>query len=308
MTDFAHAVLPDGMRVYVVGDVHGCLGALQEVEAAIDRDLGRRPAADARIVLLGDYVDRGPDSAGVLTWIISRAERRTVIPLLGNHDDMLRRFLADPEGEAYGHWLLNGGDATLASLGLPAPMALGPRQAAERRALRDRLSDALGPRRRALLDGLRLMHRAGDFVFVHAGIRPGVALEDQDPQDLIWIREPFLDTDADLGQGRRVGGVVHDPDRARHVDTLGDEVRALLAGRLRLRLEEPGRVDQDARRDRRHQHHRDEHDEGPDPHLPALFLVQYGFEHCVLRWPPACPAGVIVRERDLPIKDSARVI
>jgi len=231
MTDFAHAVLPDGMRVYVVGDVHGCLGALQEVEAAIDRDLGRRPAADARIVLLGDYVDRGPDSAGVLTWIISRAERRTVIPLLGNHDDMLRRFLADPEGEAYGHWLLNGGDATLASLGLPAPMALGPRQAAERRALRDRLSDALGPRRRALLDGLRLMHRAGDFVFVHAGIRPGVALEDQDPQDLIWIREPFLDTDADLG-AVIVHGHTPTPEVTVRPHRIGVDTGACFGGRL----------------------------------------------------------------------------
>lgn len=199
MTDFAHAVLPDGVRIYVVGDVHGCLDALREVEAAIDRDLRRRPETDVRIVLLGDYVDRGADSGGVLDWVVSRAERRTVIPLLGNHDDMMRRFLADPEGDAYAHWTLNGGDATLASLGLPAPMALGPRQGPERRALRERLSDALGPRRRTLLDRLRRMYRAGDYVFVHAGVRPGIALEDQDPEDLIWIRQPFLDTDADLG-------------------------------------------------------------------------------------------------------------
>jgi serine/threonine protein phosphatase 1 len=185
------------MRLYAVGDVHGMDDALAGMHAAIAADLAARPPADHRIVHLGDYVDRGPDPAKVIDRLaMFEAIDDRVICLAGNHDLMMRGFLADPAGLGP-IWLLNGGGSTLRSYGVfAAGRSIGER---ELPALANRLRKALPPHHRAFLDGLRFSARAGDFFFCHAGIRPGVPLDAQSAEDLTWIREPFLLSDRDHG-------------------------------------------------------------------------------------------------------------
>ena len=188
---------PEGMRLYAIGDVHGCDTMLDEAHSAIARDLIDRPAADYRIVHIGDYVDRGPDSAGVIGRLARMAATdRHVICLKGNHDAFLIDFLAAPE--TYGpNWLANGGDATLRSYGVtPSRSFFG---GYDYRRLAGLLEQDLPATHRAFLEGLWLTARFGDYLFVHAGIRPGVPLDKQDPQDLMWIREEFLWDGGDHG-------------------------------------------------------------------------------------------------------------
>ena len=188
--------VPDGSRVYSVGDIHGradLLGRLHEMVLADARE-----AEEARkvIVYLGDYVDRGRDSRGVIDMLIDEPlPDFESVHLRGNHDAWLLDFL---DGSDTGlDWLLNGGDTTLESYGVDLPGPAGLLEALEegRRALREQL-----PRRHSeFLTALALFHIEGDYLFVHAGIRPGVRLENQEREDLIWIREEFLESDADHG-------------------------------------------------------------------------------------------------------------
>lgn len=169
--------VPEGLRVYAIGDVHGCDGRLGALHAAIAADWAARPAQRCAVVHLGDYVDRGPDSAAVLERLcgpppVPGAEN---ILLRGNHEVMMLESLAAGPGTvAEDLWLWNGGDATLASYGAGDAGFILP------------------PRHRALLEGTRLHWQAGSYFFVHAGIDPRRPLEQQREQDLIWIREPFL--------------------------------------------------------------------------------------------------------------------
>ena len=177
----ASAVLPPGQRVYAVGDVHGCLDQLAAMHDAIAEDLRARPVAEPLVVHLGDYIDRGPDSAGVIAWLIAPfiVPGVRVVNLIGNPEDMLLGALGGRrmDGEV---WIANGGHAALGSWGVPARTA--PRHWA----------GLIPPAHLEFMRGLALMHRAGGYVFVHAGVRPGLALAAQARQDLLWIREPFL--------------------------------------------------------------------------------------------------------------------
>lgn len=180
------AALPPGLRIYAIGDIHGRSDLMDELHGRIVADAAARPAAHCRIVYLGDYVDRGPDSRGVIERLLAPApdgfER---VALLGNHEAMLLDALADRY--AADHWLRNGGGATLQSYGLPAASST----LAFLRAL---------PRlHRGFLERLALSHRAGAYHFVHAGIEPGVPLDAQPREALIWIRGRFLDSTADHG-------------------------------------------------------------------------------------------------------------
>jgi serine/threonine protein phosphatase 1 len=170
-----------------VGDIHGQHHLLDDLLSRIDAD--RRDGAPERTVevYLGDYVDRGPDSAGVIDRLIERAEapQRSCVFLRGNHEVYVTTFLSDPA--ILPEWLHNGGVTTLASYGVEAMHAVR-----DERAIHEAFHAAFPDRHRAFLDGLALMHRIGDVVFVHAGIRPGVALEDQSPEDLMLIRQDFL--------------------------------------------------------------------------------------------------------------------
>lgn len=189
--------LTEGQRLYAVGDVHGRLDLLDDMLNRIEADLARRPHPRARVIMLGDYVDRGPDSRGVIARLLALREGApTATFLLGNHDSYVEEYLARPDwyDRTY-HWLhpAMGGAATLASYGVSAATQFDPS------ATRDAFAAALPPAHRDFLTGCELWSRVGGYVFVHAGIRPGVAMEDQTRDDCIWIREPFLTSTEDFG-------------------------------------------------------------------------------------------------------------
>ena len=180
------AKTPEAMRLYAIGDVHGCDGLLADAHDAIAADLAARPAADHRIIHVGDYVDRGPDSAGVVERLVRlRGSDPRIVCLRGNHDALMEDFLTDPIG-AGPTWLANGGGRTLADYGVTAEPRHGLVGLAAQFAAR------LPASHREFLESLTCSATFGDFFFCHAGIRPGVPLDRQDPQDLLWIRDPFL--------------------------------------------------------------------------------------------------------------------
>ncbi len=182
--------------IYAIPDIHGQKAFLDHALALIDTDGGR----DARIVFLGDYIDRGPDSRGVIdTLVEGQAKGRDWICLRGNHDTYLPRFF--DAGEVYsskGHpdlpwWAARlGGDATLASYGIEIE---GKSDAQILEETRTKVPQA----HRDFLANCPLYHQEPGLIFVHAGLRPGIALEDQTAEDLMWIREPFLSDPRDHG-------------------------------------------------------------------------------------------------------------
>ncbi len=191
---------PSGSRVYAIGDIHGRSDLLRRLHGMILEDAGPDSPDSAGlrkvVVYVGDYVDRGPDSAGVIGMLIEEPlQGFESHHLKGNHEDMMIRFLET--GDENEMWMFNGARDTLDSYGIGISDIILFRGDMEALALAFR--DAVPESHRAFLDGLRLHHREGDYLFVHAGMRPGVALEDQSEKDLIWIREEFTDSDADFG-------------------------------------------------------------------------------------------------------------
>ncbi|MBZ8135277.1 metallophosphoesterase family protein [Afifella sp. IM 167] len=193
--DFSRFSVPEGCRVYAFGDIHGRFDLLGELHQAMEADLQARPVDECVEVFVGDYVDRGPDSEKVLRFLADSSSvcgRR--VCLKGNHEDILIRALREPELLTY--WLGQGGAATMLSFGVEPPRNARP---ATLENCRDALAMALGPDLSAFLGGLDTMERIGDYLFVHAGINPGRPLEEQEEQDLVWIREPFLSSQKDFG-------------------------------------------------------------------------------------------------------------
>ncbi len=202
------------MHIYAIGDIHGQLDLLRGAHDLIAADSARHGAGP--VVHLGDLVDRGPDSRGVIDFLIAGLTAgQDWLVLMGNHDRMFARFLADPAEPEPGlradlSWLhpkLGGAD-TLRSYGV-ANAADRPVASVHADALA-----AVPAPHCAFLAARPALHRAGDAAFVHAGIRPGIALSDQTETDLVWIREPFLSHPAPHGPL-----IVHGHtaiDRARH--------------------------------------------------------------------------------------------
>ncbi len=187
--------VPAGERVYAVGDIHGRADLLDALHQTILTDAGAAGEPARTIVYLGDYVDRGPDSRKVLDILIhGPLPGFQAIHLMGNHEDMMLRFL---DGPATPLWLVNGGDATARSYGVTLPASASGPDAIE--AIRAGLDVALPDGHRRFLENLRPFHIAGDYLFVHAGIRPGVPLDDQSPAELMWIRDRFLSSEDDHG-------------------------------------------------------------------------------------------------------------
>ncbi|MDE2514864.1 MAG: serine/threonine protein phosphatase [Rhodospirillales bacterium] len=184
----APASLPQGLRIYAVGDIHGCRDRLEALHAAIAADLAARPVARPLLIHLGDYVDRGPDSAGVVRLLAAGPPLAGIetINLLGNHEQTMLDALSGDRPAAT-DWLFAGGAATLASYG------------ADPAAPREVWPTAIPAAHLDFLRALRLSHREGGYLFVHAGIRPGVALADQAREDLLRMRQPFLYSEADFG-------------------------------------------------------------------------------------------------------------
>ncbi len=191
-------------RVYAVGDVHGQLEKLRAVHEAIEADLADRPVQEHAVVHIGDYVDRGPRSAGVIDFLRTGGdEGRPWINLLGNHDRMFLRYLAAPGGRdaklREGLWWLHdniGGVDTLRSYGLALPDGSSEERGA---ALHREARLKVPPLHFAFLAGLRRYWAWRGFYFVHAGVKPGVPLSEQVEDDLIWIRKEFLESTADHG-------------------------------------------------------------------------------------------------------------
>jgi serine/threonine protein phosphatase 1 len=184
-----------GRVVYAVGDIHGrldLLDALLETITADAASLGRqeRPV----LVFVGDYIDRGPASKAVIDRLIGlKAESERGVgfelrALMGNHEQTLLQFLDSPDvGPS---WSEFGGGETLASYGVMRPPGRG--DAESWRAVQEQFRESLPAEHLTLLQGLELSARYGDYLFVHAGVRPGVAWNDQEPEDLLWIRNDFL--------------------------------------------------------------------------------------------------------------------
>jgi serine/threonine protein phosphatase 1 len=180
--------LPRGRRVYAIGDVHGCLAELSRLHAAIAADIALRPPTAAVLVHLGDYIDFGPDSAGVLALLVggSPIAGLSVINLMGDHERTALDALAGHSAAAT-DWLHTGGQSTLASWGIDAETPRGDWRARVPAAHIE------------FMQRLALDHREGDYLFVHAGIRPGVRLDRQAQDDLLGIRQSFLASEQDFG-------------------------------------------------------------------------------------------------------------
>jgi serine/threonine protein phosphatase 1 len=192
------AEVPEDTVVYAVGDIHGRRDLLEEMQGAIATDAARRRARRRVIVYLGDYLSRGPESKGVMELVLGRRlDGFETVHLKGNHEDIILRYLdGDP---AWGrHWLNYGGIEGLASYGIAARAEDAGNPAALSR-LRLAFLDAFPDSHLAFVRGLGTAHREGGYLFVHAGLRPGTPIEDQDPHDLMWIRERFLTSDEDFG-------------------------------------------------------------------------------------------------------------
>ncbi|MEM7745334.1 MAG: metallophosphoesterase family protein [Pseudomonadota bacterium] len=241
---------PRGMRIYAIGDVHGCLDDLKRRHEAITNDLIAHPVDDWRIVLLGDLIDRGPDSPGVLDWLDRQmATDPRMLGVRGNHDTFLIDFLADPMAESFWAWASYGGATTLAQYGMPEAWIDPDLDTAGREALHAALSLGVPDAHRELVQGLPLTLVQGDYLLVHAGIRPGSAIEDQVEGDLIWIREPFLMSEVEhshvIVHGHTVGPVTVRPNRI-GIDTgcvWGNELTCLvLDGADRWLLNDEGRA------------------------------------------------------------------
>jgi serine/threonine protein phosphatase 1 len=185
---------PDGFTVYVVGDIHGRLDLLLEVQRRIDQDKARLVRGRAVEVYLGDYIDRGPDPAGVVSRLIDRAQSVYAIFLRGNHEQLLLDFLDGKD--CLDGWLAVGGSATMQSYGLP----LGPSShSLAGVVIRRKLGQAIPRGHRQFYEKTGSWIRLGGYLAVHAGIRPGVPLEEQKPADLLGIRQRFLLFDGDFG-------------------------------------------------------------------------------------------------------------
>ena len=181
------------LKVYAIGDVHGLLRALCRLIAECERDADGRPM---RLVFIGDYIDRGPNSRGVVDYIMNLQSRlaENAICLMGNHEALALSAIDDLNTE---NWILNGGDMTLRSYGVSSALELPAAHVAWLRSLR-----------LAFDDGLRF--------FVHAGINPAKPLDRQDRHDLLWIREPFLSVQPDYGAPSGIVPWSRVPERQSH--------------------------------------------------------------------------------------------
>ncbi|MBF0382014.1 MAG: serine/threonine protein phosphatase [Magnetococcales bacterium] len=184
------AKVPDGYRVYVIGDIHGRLDLLNILHERIDTEVRQLDAETKKVVVyLGDYIDRGNDSAGVVDLLINNpiAGCESIF-LKGNHEAEMDDFLAKPEPNHL--WTRCGGAETALSYKVRVKAQISAE--ARTQEMRDRLLEAIPKSHREFYDNLRLNYEIGDYFMVHAGVRPQIPLKIQTPNDLLWIREPFL--------------------------------------------------------------------------------------------------------------------
>jgi len=187
--------IPEGTRIYAIGDVHGYVHELEAMHRLIEADIEANPVDDPQIVYIGDYIDRGPESAQVIQCLMDRELNAPHIQhrfLMGNHENAMIEFMKSPQGPRK-DWLDWGGIYALASYDVYADMDKPLSGQVEM--LADKLKEKVPAAHMEFLNNLDLMYVCGDYVFVHAGIVPHVPLHKQKKQDLIMIRQGFLDND-----------------------------------------------------------------------------------------------------------------
>ncbi|WP_440409049.1 metallophosphoesterase family protein [Neorhizobium petrolearium] len=222
--EFEDAVNPaiSGGRVYAVGDVHGQADLLAAMWIAIAEDMKRHPADRALIIFLGDLIDRGPDSAGVVEAIIRAQERWRdgieIMCLRGNHDHWLATFLTDPS--VLSAWAVKGGLETLVSYGLKeGDILAGVADIGRAVALQQMFAAIIPIRHKEFMLSLPLWHDDGDYFFAHAGVDPDRPLADQRFEDLTWIRDKFLLSQKNFGKV-----VVHGHTPRQEVESLPNRI------------------------------------------------------------------------------------
>jgi serine/threonine protein phosphatase 1 len=227
--------VPAGQRIYAIGDIHGRLDLLDQLlrMIALD-DAEQKPLERRTLVFLGDYVDRGPDSAGVIDRLLTGLpETFEPIFLKGNHEEMLLQSLT--ESMMVSSWLANGGAQTLVSYGVLRDDYSG--MSLRTADVGPALAAALPERHLAFLRQLKITATFGDYFFVHAGVLPGVALDSQEEEDCLFIREPFLSHRGSFGKIVVHG---HTPVQEPEVrsNRIGIDTGGFFTGRLTaLRLE-----------------------------------------------------------------------
>lgn len=216
-----------GDRIYAIGDIHGRFDLLEQIMVRIgEHSAGLKPGASLNIIFLGDLIDRGPDSLKVLEYLFQLQRRaKGVVVLQGNHEEVFIKAI-DGDLQVLRNWLSYGGAQMLESLGLRVP------------ALDDDLEQCLDDLRRAVSPALvswvrrlPLSAQSGDYFFCHAGIRPGVPLKRQVRDDLLWIRDDFLETEANLGAVVVHGHTIRPEVDMRH-NRIGIDTGAYLHGVL----------------------------------------------------------------------------
>ena len=235
---FSAYSLPPGLRVYAVGDIHGRADCLKELQVIINEH-----AADGRglkniIVYLGDYLDRGPYVRETIDELIAGPlPGFDAVHLMGNHERMLLDFLDDPSVLKF--WLDNGGMATLLSYGVKVSTGTSIVFAED---LQNELNSVIPKSHTEFLRNLKLYYKAGDYVFVHAGIRPGVSLEKQDIKDMLWDMEEFSEFEGDHGF-RIVSGHTIQSDPLVTPNRIGVDTGAYATGILTCAVLEGDRVE-----------------------------------------------------------------
>ena len=222
------AAVPDGVRVYAIGDVHGRNDLLLTLLDQIDRDNTQRGPAKTQIIFLGDLVDRGDDSSGVIeTAMALQATGANVRFLLGNHEEVFVKACRGRDLKTLRFFLKIGGDATLQSYPIPRSeyLALSLEELAER------LPSLVPEAHLAFLESFEDQIIIGDYAFVHAGIRPGVALSEQKRSDLRWIREEFTDHRGDLERVVVFGHTIY-PEVEERGSRIGIDTGAYASGVL----------------------------------------------------------------------------
>lgn len=180
---------PPPYPIYAIGDVHGCFDLLRAAEQRIADDIAETGRAGL-VILVGDYVDRGPMSSRVLDHLIAPSDLGLKrLPLCGNHDALFGLFLDRPE--LHGDWLELGGEQTLLSYGLDV-QAPNAKRIFRSGGARELLAEAVPAAHRNFLATLPVSLKIGNLLFVHAGLRPGIVLDRQTDEDMMWVREPFL--------------------------------------------------------------------------------------------------------------------
>lgn len=229
-TSASAASVPPGTRIYAVGDIHGRLDLLDRLLGMIAAYEAARPCAMTRVIFLGDYIDRGPDSRGVIERLQGGLPGGLTGHFLrGNHEAIMQSCLKGPT--MFANWAANGGLATLKSYGLEAPWA------ADGATLLRQLRQVLPAAHLAFLRGLRTTMEVGDYFFVHAGVRPDVPLASQAEEDCLYIRETFLKHRGSFGKIVVHG---HTPVSEPEVlaNRIGIDTGSFFSGRLTaLRLE-----------------------------------------------------------------------